>query len=147
MKLSFETEEKPIGLLIAVVRQRLKRRLLHALDGHRVTPAQMGLLLQLYDRDGLTPSEIAQRTLMDQPMITRVLHRLERAGLVSRSRDPGDGRRVRIWATPRARALGPPLMRIAAKMDRQMMGAVSRAEERKLRRMLYRIIQNLEEGP
>src|ERR1043166_9464683 len=100
-----EKSDLPIGMLIVQIKQRLKQRFMRNLASHGVTPAQVGVLFQLYAEDGLTPSEVAQRTTMDLPMLSRVVDRLVRGGLAERKRDDGDRRRVRVWTTDKARAL------------------------------------------
>jgi DNA-binding MarR family transcriptional regulator len=57
------------------------------------------------ERDGLTVSDIGERLYLDSGTLTPLLKRLEVQGLVDRSRDPQDERRVVIRLTAEARAL------------------------------------------
>jgi DNA-binding MarR family transcriptional regulator len=75
------------------------------LDKLGVTYPQYLVLLVLWERDGLTVSEIGERLYLDSGTLTPLLKRLEAQGLVDRSRDPKDERRVVIRLTGRARAL------------------------------------------
>jgi DNA-binding MarR family transcriptional regulator len=75
------------------------------LDKLGVTYPQYLVLLVLWERDGLTVSEIGERLFLDSGTLTPLLKRLEAQGLVDRSRDPQDERRVVIRLTGRARAL------------------------------------------
>jgi DNA-binding MarR family transcriptional regulator len=62
--------------------------------------------LATVDRHGpLTPSELAARERVQRPTITRVVCRLEEAGLVTRAADPADRRSALITVTPAGRAL------------------------------------------
>jgi DNA-binding MarR family transcriptional regulator len=62
--------------------------------------------LATVDRFGpLTPSEIAALERVQRPTATRVVGRLEEAGLVSRAGDPTDRRSSLIAVTPEGRAL------------------------------------------
>jgi DNA-binding MarR family transcriptional regulator len=62
--------------------------------------------LATIDRHGpLTPSEVAARERVQRPTITRVVYRLEEAGLVARAVDPADRRSALITVTPAGRAL------------------------------------------
>ena len=62
--------------------------------------------LATIDRHGpLTPSELAVRERVQRPTITRVVCRLEEAGLVVRAADPADRRSALITVTPAGRAL------------------------------------------
>jgi len=131
-------------MLVAVLKQRLTCRLLRDLEQYALTPAQMGVLVQLRHEEGLMASEIALRALLDQPMVTRVLDRLEQAGLVVRKRDVGDRRRVRIWLTPKGRGLAPRLPPIVDTVERELLRNLNRSQEETLRSLLYQLIVNLE---
>jgi DNA-binding MarR family transcriptional regulator len=62
--------------------------------------------LATVERDGpLTPSELADTERVRRPTATRIVVRLEAAGLVDRTRDPHDGRSSLVAATPEGRAL------------------------------------------
>ena len=52
---------------------------------------------------GLTPREIADRLALTTGSVTTMLDRLEKAGYVSRSPHPDDGRRLLVHLTPLAR--------------------------------------------
>jgi DNA-binding MarR family transcriptional regulator len=75
------------------------------LDKLGVTYPQYLVLLVLWERDGLTVSDIGERLYLDSGTLTPLLKRLEVQGLVDRSRDPQDERRVVIRLTGQARAL------------------------------------------
>jgi DNA-binding MarR family transcriptional regulator len=62
--------------------------------------------LATVERDGpLTPSELAAAERVQRPTATRIVVRLEAAGLVVRTRDPHDGRSALVAVTPEGRAL------------------------------------------
>ena len=81
-----------------------------------ITPQQFNVLRILADdheEGGLRCSSISERLVNRVPDITRLLDRLERAGLVARHRDARDRRVVRAALTAEGHALvermGPPL--------------------------------------
>ncbi len=75
------------------------------LDAIGLTYPQYLAMLVLWERDGLTVSEIGERLTLDSGTLTPLLKRLEGAGLLARLRDAGDERRVRITLTQRGRTL------------------------------------------
>lgn len=75
------------------------------LDALGVTYPQYLVLLVLWERDGLGVSEIGARLFLDSGTLTPLLKRLEAQGLVDRSRDPEDERRVMVRLTDAGRAL------------------------------------------
>jgi DNA-binding MarR family transcriptional regulator len=65
-----------------------------------------GRCLDLLDvHDGLTAGELAEAASLSPGAVTTVLDRLERMGLVTRTRDEADRRRVLVEMTPKARQL------------------------------------------
>lgn len=81
---------------------KVYRELLKDLD---ITYPQYLVMLVLWERDGLTVGEIAERVFLDSPTVTPLLKRLEAAGLVSRDRSPQDERQVLITLTPAGHGL------------------------------------------
>src|SRR5256885_14135644 len=75
------------------------------LDGIGLTYPQYLVMLVLWERDGLTVSEIGEQLTLDSGTLTPLLKRLEGANLLERVRDAQDERRVRITLTPLGRAL------------------------------------------
>lgn len=84
------------------------------LDELGLTYPQYLALLALWERDGLTVSELGQRLFLDSGTLTPLLKRLEAAGLVSRLRDTADERRVLVRLTAQGRQLKTRALRIPA---------------------------------
>jgi MarR family transcriptional regulator, organic hydroperoxide resistance regulator len=81
---------------------KLYRKLLHALE---LTYPQYLVMLVLWERDGLTVSEIGERLYLDSATLTPLLKRLQAAGLLDRARSAEDERQVVITLTAAGRAL------------------------------------------
>jgi DNA-binding MarR family transcriptional regulator len=75
------------------------------LDALNVTYPQYLVLLVLWERDGLTVSAIGERLFLDSGTLTPLLKRLEAQGLLSRTRDAADERRVVIRLSEQGRTL------------------------------------------
>lgn len=84
------------------------------LDELGLTYPQYLALLALWERDGLTVSELGERLFLDSGTLTPLLKRLEAAGHVSRLRDTADERRVLVRLTPSGRQLKARALRIPA---------------------------------
>ena len=70
---------------------RMARRLRQE-AGAELSPSQTAALATIERHGPLTPSELAERERVQRPTVTRVLARLEEAGLVERAADPQDRR-------------------------------------------------------
>ena len=75
------------------------------LEALGLTYPQYLAMLVLWERDGVTVSELGERLFLDSGTLTPLLKRLEAQGLIARLRDVQDERRVRITLTPGGRAL------------------------------------------
>ena len=84
-----------LRLVIARTARRLRQE-----AGEELSPSQVAALATI-DRHGpLTPSELAGRERVQRPTATRVIARLEEAGLVDRTQDPADRRSFVVALTP-----------------------------------------------
>ncbi|RDZ27851.1 MarR family winged helix-turn-helix transcriptional regulator [Lysobacter silvisoli] len=78
------------------------------LAGLGLTYPQYLVMMVLWERDGVSVSEIGQRLYLDSATLTPLLKRLQSAGLVDRSRARGDERQVIVSLTQAGRALQEP---------------------------------------
>ena len=65
-----------------------------------LTMAQVSILLTLLDSGPIRMTELAARERVRTPTTTVAIRRLEKLGLVKRSRDPSDMRAVLVEVTP-----------------------------------------------
>jgi DNA-binding MarR family transcriptional regulator len=77
---------------------RLARRMRQEASGD-LSPTQSAALATIDCHGPLTPSELAARERIQRPTATRVLARLEEAGLIERTADPADRRSTLVAAT------------------------------------------------
>ena len=70
-----------------------------------LTYTQYVVLLVLWEKDGITVSEIGSRLMLDNGTLSPLLKKLEQAGLITRSRCREDDRVVEISLTQEGRAL------------------------------------------
>lgn len=77
---------------------------------------------------------------LSQPGGAHLVGRLERARLVTRSRDPEDGRGVLVTLTPEGRAAAERIIAARGAAIREILGPLSQAEQRALLRVLDRVL-------
>ena len=137
------------GYLISRIHQvgnRLFDRLLAEADIDAFNGAQGRILYVLWQEDGLSISEIAQRTSLANTTLTSMLDRMAGAELIRRESVAGDRRRQKIVLTERARALQADYDRISQRMNDVYYAGFSEAEYAQLEGYLLRILENLEGG-
>ncbi|MEV6618465.1 MarR family transcriptional regulator [Streptomyces sp. NPDC051051] len=80
--------------------------MLRALNLH---PGQELLLMQLFDRDGQTQTELLERVGLDHSTVSKSLRRMQEAGLLTREPAPHDRRVMVVSLTDTGRALKEPI--------------------------------------
>ena len=88
---------RPLARLFAVLR---RGDLSRGTTPGELTLAQLSILITLLDRGPIRMTELAAHERVRTPTTTVAIRRLEKLGLVKRSRDPSDLRAVLVEITP-----------------------------------------------
>jgi DNA-binding MarR family transcriptional regulator len=120
-----------------------------AMSRHGVRIGQNLILEALWETDGLTPGEVAARARLPitTPTIVNTATRMEAAGLLTRRRDPNDGRLVRLYLTDRAREARRPIQEARRRLEDHATATLTDEERRHLRTALTKIIEQLSPKP
>jgi DNA-binding MarR family transcriptional regulator len=102
--LTKSTAAPPLPARLRLAIARTARRLRQEAGGG-LSPSLNAALATVETHGPLTPSELADRERVQRPTVTRVIAKLETAGLVARTADPLDGRSSLIAITPEGAAL------------------------------------------
>ena len=114
------------------------------LDG--TAPSGSGLILfSLYERDGWTIGELAQRSKVTHVAVLHLIQRLENARLVKRKQCPHDGRVTRVWLTKRGRDLEPRMRALHERNITTLTHVLGPEDATRLGGLLGRLIQGLAE--
>jgi DNA-binding MarR family transcriptional regulator len=101
---------------------------------YRPTPESLGVLTHLAASGPLTVTEAARHMRRAQSVMSDIVTRLERRGLLERMRDERDRRRVLVWLTPGGQAT---LAREQRVLDESLVGlAVEKMSPRDRSRLL-----------
>lgn len=117
----------------------LVRRVEDILAGADLTLDQWRVLATLHEHGALAMSDLAARTRIPGPTITRIVDRLVERALLYRNVDPADRRRVLVLPAERGTALRRSLAPRIATAERAGLAALSTAEADTLRRLLERL--------
>ena len=109
------------------------RQLAQALEEQGCTVEQWRIILRLADGRPHPMSEIAEFALVPAPSLTRLIDRMVTDGLVYRTVDPGDRRRVLILLTRRGRALH---RRLDERVEREQHAVLAGADPGDAERLL-----------
>ena len=91
--------------------QQINKRARQLLQPHGVTPIQYALLSLLWEKEGMSGSELSERLILDSAAMTGLIDRAESLGLVVRQLDKDDRRVNRISLTTHGRDIKRPLIK------------------------------------
>ena len=111
-------------------------RLSEALERAGCSVEQWRILLLLADGEGHPMSEIAEFALMPAPSLTRMVDRMATDGLVHRTIDARDRRRVLVHLTREGRALHQSATALVEQEGQALVGAGERADLQRLQELL-----------
>jgi DNA-binding MarR family transcriptional regulator len=132
-----------VGWLLNNAARLASRRLSGKLAGYSVTPPQWGVLVALWEQDGLSLSELAKRSFFDGPTMTGIVDRLEKASLVERRRDSTDRRVISVYLTAEGKRLQAQLPTLSQEANEEATKGLSPDEINQFVGTLRKIIANL----
>jgi DNA-binding MarR family transcriptional regulator/GNAT superfamily N-acetyltransferase len=105
-----------------------------------LTSLEWRVLATLADGDGLTIGDLACEVLTQQPTLTKLVQRMEKAGWVRRGADPLDARRTLVFETAQGRTAVAGLLSQAKKHEAQLLSGFSARDVTALKKILRVLI-------
>lgn len=102
-----------VGNQIRIAHRKLQRFLQAKIGPYGVTLGMWYYLRALWEQDGLTQAELSRRIGTMEPTTLSAIQAMERNGLVRRSRNEVDRRKVNILLTQKGRRLKDKLLPLA----------------------------------
>ncbi|NPV26518.1 MAG: MarR family transcriptional regulator [Firmicutes bacterium] len=128
--------EQCINFLLTKVQQSVHQLFKAELEPYGVTPGQYAILKCLWDNNGQSVKQLAERLSLDSSTITSVLDRLEQKGLIERHPDLHDRRALQVIITDKGRSLEEPLTQAIIEANKKAMKLLGDAEGRRLKQLL-----------
>lgn len=135
---AFKTESA--GYLMNHIARQFAILLGEGLKPLSIAPAQFPILLELWQKDGLSQQELVERADLKQATIANTLARMERDGLITREPNPEDARSRLIMLTEHARALQSSSTEIAKAINQESLADLSADEQKLFLEMAQKII-------
>jgi MarR family transcriptional regulator for hemolysin len=132
----------PIGLLVSRTAKTLSRAFDEALVAAGGSTSTWLVLLALTTGEHRTQGALADAVGVRQPTLTHHLDSMERAGFVTREREPDNRRVQRVVVTEAGQQLFLRLRRAAGSFDGRLRAGLDDAELAELRRLLAQLTEN-----
>ncbi|WP_114813943.1 MarR family winged helix-turn-helix transcriptional regulator [Paraburkholderia kururiensis] len=134
--------ESSLGYYLSKARNVLGQRMDRALEPLGLTASQIGVMLLLLWRRANTPYDLSRELSYDSGSMTRMLDRLEKKGLIVRSRSSTDRRVVELTLTAPGEDAARQLPAIIARVLNEQLRGFSEEEVTQLESLLGRFIAN-----
>jgi MarR family transcriptional regulator, organic hydroperoxide resistance regulator len=138
--------DNALAFVIHHLYQRIRSEGYRAFNEHgvEITPEQWMVLVRLWERGELTPSELSDSTHKDRPTTTRILQTMETHGLVERRTDASDKRQRMVRLTAHGKALRKKLVPVAQDLVERLERGIPERDLQCTRQTLRRMLENLE---
>ena len=135
--------------LLSIAQQALKDHTNRTLAemGGKVTLAQAAILFLLKEKDRRYMSEMGQVIAVDKSAMTRLVDRLEKAGLVKRRIDPENRRAISILLTPAGRREAAVALTVIKRINEEIKKDYSHAEVDAFKKILGGILRRFKAPP
>ncbi|WP_299986609.1 MarR family winged helix-turn-helix transcriptional regulator [uncultured Ruegeria sp.] len=115
---------------------------------HRIAPlgiviGQFPILLELWVRDGVSQKELLNNIDVEQATLANTLNRMERDGLIKRTKNPSDARAQLIWLTDKATALRDDAYRSGHTVNAEALHVLNETEREQFMDYMRRVICGL----
>jgi MarR family transcriptional regulator, organic hydroperoxide resistance regulator len=111
---------------------------------HGVSVAEWAVLRRLWQEEGFTQVDLADRMRVRKASLTSVLASLERKGFLRRIRRGEDRRKYHLFLTKRGRELKEELLPIGIAINRRAVAGIGLADADMAVHLLEKVIANLE---
>lgn len=128
---------KVTSALNATLRKKLQEKKVD------LTPSQVAVLYALWNKNGITQREIAERTEKDKPSITRILDLMEKEKLVTRKSGKEDRRSNIISLTAKSNALKEKVQECTAETLQDCFEGLSEKDVLEVQRLMKLIFNNI----
>ena len=136
-------DEEPLSRQVVMTAKTIKALFEDALAQEGATLATWVVLNGVERGRWASQSGLAKKLRIEGATVTRHLDRLERQGLITRSRDPDDRRQISVRLSPAGRLLHRRLRAVARRLDDRVCEGLTERDRSDLQRVLERVRANV----
>ncbi|WP_108861245.1 MarR family winged helix-turn-helix transcriptional regulator [Ruegeria sp. Alg231-54] len=139
-------KENSAGYLVNHMARLFAKELQHHIAPLGIVVGQFPVLLELWLKDGVTQKDLLAKIDVEQATLANTLNRMERDGLIKRTKNPADARAQLIWLTEKARALRESSYEAAQAVNTKALQVLSVSERTQFTDSMRRVIEGLRSG-
>lgn len=130
-----------LGRLISNSASRSQQILARILEPHDLTPQQWVVLVVLWWQDTISVSDLASHLRTEKPAVSRLVDRMEKAGLVIKTPSATDRRSIIVSASEKAKKM-KGLRMVFEEINEALLAGFSQEEVEQLFSLLNRVQKN-----
>jgi DNA-binding MarR family transcriptional regulator len=134
------------GHLLTKVCELRHRRMHKLLDDLGLYKGQPSMLRILWAQEGMSHTELAEQLNRCPATITKMVQRMEKAGLVERRTDPKDERVSRVYLTGRGYSIRSEVEEVWHAFEAQAFSSFTQEELDLLHHLLLRVCDNIRQS-
>jgi DNA-binding MarR family transcriptional regulator len=135
--------EQCVNFVLTKAQQSVHQLFKAELAPYGVTPGQYAVLKCLWDENGQTAKQLAERLFLDGSTVTGILDRMEQKGLIIKQADPKDRRALQVNLTDQGRSLEVPLTKVIEEANQKVLCHLDENHARELKQLLQTISPGL----
>jgi len=136
-------KEKSAGFLINHIARLFAKELQHRIQPLGIVTGQFPILLELWEGDGLTQRELLEKLDIEQATLANTLTRMQRDGLIKRTKHPTDARAQLIWLTDKASKIKDEAYQSAAQINMEALSVLSKKDQALFMEFMRRVIAGM----
>jgi DNA-binding MarR family transcriptional regulator len=140
-------EYESINFLLRMICQAQRSQMGDALAEIGLYAGQEMFLWHLWRQEGRTQSQLVERMCVQPPTVSKMLDRLEKAGLVERRPDAENSRLSRVYLTEQGNIRQRAVRAIWTNVEQRLTEGLTVEERIVLRRLLLQVHENLTRSP
>jgi DNA-binding MarR family transcriptional regulator len=129
---------------VGKIRDAVNNLILSELNKHGVNgiaPSHGDILVCLYEKNGLSVNELAEKIHRSQPTVTVLIDKLQKLGFVERNKSKEDSRKTLINLTEKGIEVEPIFREISEKLNTVVYGGFTDLEKKQLEHFLEKILK------
>lgn len=142
--MSFE-KEKSAGYLINHMARLFAKELQQRIQPLGIVTGQFPILLELWEKDGITQRELLEKLDIEQATLANTLIRMERDGLVKRTKHPMDARAQQIWLTKKASNIKEDAYQAAWQINTEALSDLDEQDRVRFLDLMQRVISKMKQ--
>ncbi|MGG1663334.1 MarR family winged helix-turn-helix transcriptional regulator [Brevibacillus sp. NRS-1366] len=132
-----------IGVIVKRTDLKLNSYYQKVVNPFHITIDQWMILVVLWEEEGLTQNELAERTYKDKTNIARMLFTMEERGFIHRVTDKKDRRSLHVYLTEKGRLLKDEILPPSIEAYQKTIAGLTEEEVIQFRKTLNIIYENV----